>query len=135
MTFLLRHNMPVTTDVKNTPLAARLSSLSGPSSYACVRVSCVSDIMQYGFAAMSLVLLAPLFLIIGQLIRFTSQGPIFYRGLRLGKDRKQPSCPRKGCMHFAVGRPSASAELSSPESLPSSLLRQMLECALPLVKP
>jgi lipopolysaccharide/colanic/teichoic acid biosynthesis glycosyltransferase len=126
--------MPVTTDVKNTPLAALLSSLSGSSS-ACVRVSCVYDIMQYGFAGMSLVLLAPLFLTIGQLIRFTSQGPILYRGLRLGKDGKQPSCPRKGCMHFAVGRPSASAELSYPESLPSSLLRQMLECALPLVKP
>jgi lipopolysaccharide/colanic/teichoic acid biosynthesis glycosyltransferase len=72
--------MPVATDVNNTPLAARLSSLSGSSSYACVRASCVSDIMQYGFAAMSLVLLAPLFLIIGQLIRFTGQGPIFYRG-------------------------------------------------------
>jgi lipopolysaccharide/colanic/teichoic acid biosynthesis glycosyltransferase len=78
--------MHVTTDVNNTRLAARLSSLSGSPFYACVRASRVSDIMQYGFAAMNLVLLAPLFLIIGLLIKFTSPGPILDRGLRLGKD-------------------------------------------------
>jgi lipopolysaccharide/colanic/teichoic acid biosynthesis glycosyltransferase len=78
--------MHVTTDVNNTRLAARLSSVSGSSFYACVRASRVSDIMQYGFSAMSLVLLAPLFFIIGLLIKFTSPGPILYRGLRLGKD-------------------------------------------------
>jgi lipopolysaccharide/colanic/teichoic acid biosynthesis glycosyltransferase len=34
----------------------------------------------------SLVLLAPLFLIIGLLIKLTSQGPILCRGLHVGKD-------------------------------------------------
>jgi lipopolysaccharide/colanic/teichoic acid biosynthesis glycosyltransferase len=42
--------------------------------------------MQYGFAAVSLVLLAPLCLIIGLVSKFTSPGPILHRGLRVGKD-------------------------------------------------
>jgi lipopolysaccharide/colanic/teichoic acid biosynthesis glycosyltransferase len=46
----------------------------------------VFDIMQCGFAAVSLLLLAPLFLIIGLLIKLTSQRPILYRGLRVGED-------------------------------------------------
>jgi lipopolysaccharide/colanic/teichoic acid biosynthesis glycosyltransferase len=46
----------------------------------------VSDILQYGFAAIGLILMAPLFVAIALLIRLTSSGPIFYRGLRVGKD-------------------------------------------------
>ena len=46
----------------------------------------MSDVMQYGFAAVSLVLLAPLCLIIGLVSKFTSPGPILHRGLRVGKD-------------------------------------------------
>jgi len=30
--------------------------------------------------------MAPLFLVVGLLIKLTSQGPIFYRGPRVGKD-------------------------------------------------
>jgi hypothetical protein len=43
--------MHVTNAVENTLLAARLSSLGGHSAYAFVKVTRVSDIMQYGFAA------------------------------------------------------------------------------------
>jgi lipopolysaccharide/colanic/teichoic acid biosynthesis glycosyltransferase len=83
---LLRYNMHMTNAVKNTLLMAQLSSLGGQSAHTHVKASHVSDIMQYGFAAVSLLLLAPLFLIIGLLIRLRSQGPILYRGLRVGKD-------------------------------------------------
>ena len=78
--------MHMTNAVKNTLLMAQRSNLGGQSAHTYVRASHVSDIMQYGFAAVSLVLLAPLFLIIGLLIKLTSQGPIFYRGMRVGKD-------------------------------------------------
>jgi hypothetical protein len=43
--------------------------------------------------------------------------------------------PRNGRLHFAVGRLWLSAELSYPKTLAVSILRQMLEYALPLVKP
>jgi lipopolysaccharide/colanic/teichoic acid biosynthesis glycosyltransferase len=78
--------MYMTNAVKNTLLMAQLSSLGGQPAHTHVRASHVSDIMQYGFAAVSLLLLAPLFLIISLLIRLTRQGPILYRGLRVGKD-------------------------------------------------
>jgi lipopolysaccharide/colanic/teichoic acid biosynthesis glycosyltransferase len=42
--------------------------------------------MQYSFAAIGLVLMAPLFLVIGLLIKLTSPGPLLYRGLRVGRD-------------------------------------------------
>jgi O-antigen biosynthesis protein WbqP len=42
--------------------------------------------MQYALAAMSLVLLAPLCLIIGLLIKVTSPGPMLCRGLRVGRN-------------------------------------------------
>jgi lipopolysaccharide/colanic/teichoic acid biosynthesis glycosyltransferase len=80
--------MHVTKKIKNTPLAARLSGLGRTSMQAFVRANRASDIMQYGFAAIGLVLLAPLFLVIGLWIKLTSQGPILYRGLRVGKDRR-----------------------------------------------
>jgi lipopolysaccharide/colanic/teichoic acid biosynthesis glycosyltransferase len=83
---LLRYNMQMSNAIENTLLMAQLSSLSGESAHTHVRASHVSDIMQYGFAAVSLLLLAPLFLIIGLLIRLTSQGPVLYRGLRVGKN-------------------------------------------------
>jgi lipopolysaccharide/colanic/teichoic acid biosynthesis glycosyltransferase len=78
--------MHITNAVKITLLAAQRSSLVGRLAHACVRASRVSDLIQYGFAAVSLGLLAPLFLIIGLVIKFTSQGPIVYRGLCVGKD-------------------------------------------------
>jgi lipopolysaccharide/colanic/teichoic acid biosynthesis glycosyltransferase len=78
--------MHMTNAVKNTLLMAQFSSLGGQSAHPYVRASHGSDIMQYGFAAVSLVLLAPLFLIIGLLIKLTSQGSILSRGLRVGKD-------------------------------------------------
>jgi lipopolysaccharide/colanic/teichoic acid biosynthesis glycosyltransferase len=62
MTQLLRYNMHMTNAVKNTLLMAQFSSLGEQSAHPYVRASHVSDIMQYGFAAVSLVLLAPLFL-------------------------------------------------------------------------
>ncbi|MGH8064693.1 MAG: sugar transferase [Candidatus Entotheonellia bacterium] len=77
--------MHVTNEVKNAFLAARLSSLGGHSAHTLVKADRVSDIMQYGFAAIGLVLMAPLFLVISLLIKLTSQGPILYRGLRVGK--------------------------------------------------
>ena len=70
----------------NTLMIAQLSSLNGQSAHTDVRASQGSNILQYGFAAVSLVLLAPLFLIISLLIKLTSQGPVLYRGLRVGKD-------------------------------------------------
>jgi lipopolysaccharide/colanic/teichoic acid biosynthesis glycosyltransferase len=78
--------MHMTNAVKITLLVAQLSSLVGRLAHACVRASRLSDLIQYSFAAVSLVLLAPLFLIIGLMIKVTSQGPIVYRGLRVGKD-------------------------------------------------
>ena len=78
--------MHVTNEVKNAFLAARLSSLGGPPAHTLVTADRVSDIIQYGFAAIGLVLMAPLFLVISLLIKLTSQGPILYRGLRVGKD-------------------------------------------------
>jgi lipopolysaccharide/colanic/teichoic acid biosynthesis glycosyltransferase len=86
MTDVLRHNMHMTNAVKITLLVGQLSSLVGRLAHDCVRASRMADLIQYGFAAVSLVLLAPLFLIIGLVIKFTSQGPIVYRGLRVGKD-------------------------------------------------
>jgi hypothetical protein len=50
--------MHVTNAVENKLFAARLSSLGGHSAYAFVKVTRVSDIMQYGFAAIGLVLMA-----------------------------------------------------------------------------
>jgi lipopolysaccharide/colanic/teichoic acid biosynthesis glycosyltransferase len=70
----------------NTLMIAQLPSPSGESAHGDVRASHVSDILQYGFAAVSLLLLAPLFLIISLLIRLTSRGPVLDRGLRIGKD-------------------------------------------------
>ena len=78
--------MHVTNEVDNTLLAERLSSQGRHSAYAFMKVTRVSDIMQYGFAAVGLVLMAPLFLAIALLIKLTSSGPILYRGLRVGKD-------------------------------------------------
>ena len=78
--------MHMTNAVKNTLLMAQLSSLGRHSASTFVRASHVSDIMQYGCAAVSLLLLAPLFLIISLMIKLTSRGPILYRGLRVGKD-------------------------------------------------
>jgi lipopolysaccharide/colanic/teichoic acid biosynthesis glycosyltransferase len=83
---LLRYNIHMTKAFNNTLMIAQLSSLSGQSAHTDVRASHVSDILQYGFAAMSLLLLAPLFLIISLLIKLTSRGPVLYRGLRVGKD-------------------------------------------------
>lgn len=81
-----RHNTQVTNEVKNTLLAAQLSRLGGHSAGAFVKTNRVSDIMQGGFAALGLVLMAPLFLVISLLIKSTGQGPILYRGLRVGRD-------------------------------------------------
>lgn len=39
----------------------------------------------FSFAAVALVLTAPLFLVIGALVRFTSPGPVFYRQIRSGE--------------------------------------------------
>lgn len=77
--------MHMTNAVKNTLMIAQLSSLSGQSAHTHMRASHVSDLMQSGFAAVSL-LLAPLFLIISLLIKLTSRGPVLYRGLRVGRD-------------------------------------------------
>jgi lipopolysaccharide/colanic/teichoic acid biosynthesis glycosyltransferase len=78
--------MQMTKAVKHTRLKTRLSGPEGRSARACVKASHVSDIMQSGLAVMSLVLLAPLFVIICPLIKFTSQGPMLYRGLRVGNN-------------------------------------------------
>lgn len=78
--------MHMTDAMNHTFLMAQFSSLSGYSAPTSVRARPVSDIMQYGCAAVSLLLLAPLFLVIGLMIKLTSWGPILYRGLRVGKD-------------------------------------------------
>jgi lipopolysaccharide/colanic/teichoic acid biosynthesis glycosyltransferase len=78
--------MHMTNAVKIILPVAQLSNLVGRLAHDYVWASRVSDLIQYGFAAVSLALLAPLFLIIGLVIKFTSQGPIVYRGLRVGKD-------------------------------------------------
>jgi lipopolysaccharide/colanic/teichoic acid biosynthesis glycosyltransferase len=83
---LLRYNMRLTNAVKNTLMMAHLSSLNGQSAHTDVRASHMSDILQYGFAAVSLLLLAPLFLIISLLIKLTSRGPVLDRGLCVSKD-------------------------------------------------
>jgi lipopolysaccharide/colanic/teichoic acid biosynthesis glycosyltransferase len=73
-------------EVKNTLRAARLSSLEGHFTHTLARPNRASDIVQYGLAAIGLVLTVPLFLVIGLLIKSTSPGPVLYRGLRVGKD-------------------------------------------------
>jgi lipopolysaccharide/colanic/teichoic acid biosynthesis glycosyltransferase len=78
--------MHVMNEVKNTLLAARLSDLGGYSAHAFARANRISDIMQYAFAAIGLILMVPLFMVLGLLIKLTSQGPVLYRGLRIGKD-------------------------------------------------
>jgi lipopolysaccharide/colanic/teichoic acid biosynthesis glycosyltransferase len=78
--------MDVMRQVKNTLRAAWLSSLDGNSATALVRLNRVSDIMQYGLAALGLVLMVPLFVVVGLLVKVTSQGPMLYRGLWVGKD-------------------------------------------------
>ena len=76
--------MQMTKAVKHTRLTAWLSGREGRPACVCVKAIHVSGIMQSGVAVMSLVLLAPLFVIICLLIKFTSQGPMLYRGLRVG---------------------------------------------------
>jgi lipopolysaccharide/colanic/teichoic acid biosynthesis glycosyltransferase len=78
--------MYMTKAVKNTLLTAQLSSPGGSSTSTSVPASYARDIMQYGCAAVSLLLLAPLFMIIGLMIKLSTRGPIIERGLRVGKD-------------------------------------------------
>jgi lipopolysaccharide/colanic/teichoic acid biosynthesis glycosyltransferase len=78
--------MHVMDEGKNRLLLTRLAALAGGSARVCGRTNRVSDIMQYSFAAIGLVLMAPLFLVIGLLIKLTSPGPLLYRGLRVGRD-------------------------------------------------
>jgi lipopolysaccharide/colanic/teichoic acid biosynthesis glycosyltransferase len=86
MTQLLGYNMYMTKAVKNTLLTAQLSNPGGSSPSTAVQESYAWDIMHCGCAAVSLLLLAPLFLIIGLTIKLSSRGPIIERGLRVGKD-------------------------------------------------
>lgn len=78
--------MHMTNALHSTLLMAQLSRLGSYAASTFVRASHVSDIMPYGCAAVSLLLLAPLFLVISLMIKFTNRGPILYRGLRAGKD-------------------------------------------------
>ena len=78
--------MQMTKVVNPTRLMTRFSDLDGRSARACVKAIHGSAIMQSGLAVMSLVLLAPLFVIICLLIKFTSQGPMLYRRLRVGNN-------------------------------------------------
>lgn len=48
----------------------------------------VSDAIQFCLTALGLVVVAPLFIIIAILIKLTSLGPVFYRGLRIGEGRR-----------------------------------------------
>jgi lipopolysaccharide/colanic/teichoic acid biosynthesis glycosyltransferase len=48
----------------------------------------VADAMQFCLTALGLVVVAPLFIIIAILIKLTSRGPVFYRGLRVGRGRR-----------------------------------------------
>lgn len=99
--------MPVPNAVKNALLAARLFSLGEHSAYTLVKVDRVSDIMQYGFAAIGLVLMASLFLVISLLIKFTSQGPIYTGGCESAKmDAFLPSINSVPC-RLALKRKSA----------------------------
>ena len=40
------------------------------------------------FSLKGLIILSPIFLIVALLIKLTSKGPVFYRGIRVGKDNK-----------------------------------------------
>jgi lipopolysaccharide/colanic/teichoic acid biosynthesis glycosyltransferase len=102
MTYPSRHNLHATNKLKNTPLAAQPSRPGRNSIPAFVKANGPSDIMQYGFAAIGLVLLAPLFLVIGLLIKWTSRGPILYRGLRVGKDRRIFTIYKLNCAPYRV---------------------------------
>jgi lipopolysaccharide/colanic/teichoic acid biosynthesis glycosyltransferase len=80
--------MHVHNDLKSTLL---ISDGSDPSDKFYGRnegQTFVSDTIQFSLTALGLVVISPLFIIIGLLIKLTSSGPIFYRGLRVGKGRK-----------------------------------------------
>ena len=78
--------MHMTNTVRHPFLMAQLSSRGGYWAPTSVRANRMSDIMHYACAAVSLLLLAPLFLVIGLMLKLTSRGPILDRGLRVGKD-------------------------------------------------
>jgi lipopolysaccharide/colanic/teichoic acid biosynthesis glycosyltransferase len=78
--------MHMTSTVHNPFLRAQLSSLGGHWVLTSVRANRMSDIMHYGCAVVSLLLLAPLFLVIGLMVKLTSRGPILERRLRVGED-------------------------------------------------
>lgn len=52
------------------------------------RSNYLSEVVQFGMALLGLGLALPLFIIIGAAIKLTSSGPIFYRGLRVGKHQQ-----------------------------------------------
>lgn len=48
----------------------------------------LADIVHAGLAMLVLLCLAPLLSLVALLVKLTSSGPVFYRGLRVGKDRR-----------------------------------------------
>jgi lipopolysaccharide/colanic/teichoic acid biosynthesis glycosyltransferase len=51
------------------------------------RQNSASEIFQFWLTFIGLIIISPLFLVIAALIKLTSPGPIFYRGIRVGKDQ------------------------------------------------
>jgi lipopolysaccharide/colanic/teichoic acid biosynthesis glycosyltransferase len=111
----------------NTLMIAQFSSLSGQSAHTDVRASHGSDILQYGFAAVSLLLLAPLFLIISLLIKLTSRGPVLYRGLRIGKNG-QIFTIYKFCTLYADANGQIGASRLSDRNASYTCVGKLLKC-------
>jgi lipopolysaccharide/colanic/teichoic acid biosynthesis glycosyltransferase len=80
--------MQLKKDFKNSLVVEDVFDSADPSLNGFDRKNYFSEMVQFCLAAVGLALVAPMFLVIGILIKLSSKGPVFYRGLRLGKNRK-----------------------------------------------
>jgi lipopolysaccharide/colanic/teichoic acid biosynthesis glycosyltransferase len=72
--------------------------------------------MQCGCAAVCLLLLAPLFLVIGLMIKLTSRGPVLHRELHVGKDARIFTMYAFCTRYVTVGGKSDALPLIDPDA-------------------
>jgi lipopolysaccharide/colanic/teichoic acid biosynthesis glycosyltransferase len=84
----LKHRTHAGNELNSMPIVDESSTISHQSHNARGRKILTSDAIQLCIAALGLILLSPMFIMLAILIKLTSPGPIFYRGLRVGKERR-----------------------------------------------